>query len=108
MVRVWRSATLLVVALVLAEPAMGSTSVALAAQGPARVASAAVSGSGSEASPGARGAGDPYFPRDGNGGFSVDHYGLDLRYRPRTGRLDGTAVVDARSTQWLSRFDLDF
>ena len=28
--------------------------------------------------PGAPGIGDPYFPLDGNGGYDVRHYGLDL------------------------------
>ena len=42
------------------------------------------------ASPGAPGAGDPYFPEDGNGGYDVRHYDLDLRYRPASDRLSGT------------------
>ena len=32
--------------------------------------------------PGAPGIGDPYFPTDGNGGYDVSHYGLDLKYEP--------------------------
>ena len=57
--------------------------------------------------PGAAGAGDPYFPLSGNGGFDVTHYDLDVRYSPATKRLDGHAVVSATATQDLSRFDLD-
>ena len=30
------------------------------------------------------GIGDPYFPLDGNGGYDVEHYGLDLAYDPPT------------------------
>jgi hypothetical protein len=57
--------------------------------------------------PGAAGAGDPYFPRDGNGGFDVGHYDLDLTYRPGSDRLSGVATIEATATQNLSRFDLD-
>jgi aminopeptidase N len=64
--------------------------------------------SGTSGAPGAPGAGDPYFPYDGNGGFDVDHYGLNLHFWPQDGRLSGTATIDAHSTQGLSRFDLDF
>ena len=58
--------------------------------------------------PGAAGIGDPYYPRAGNGGYDVEHYGLDLRYEPRTNRLSGTATITARATQALSAFNLDF
>ncbi|HEY6749665.1 MAG TPA: M1 family metallopeptidase [Mycobacteriales bacterium] len=58
-------------------------------------------------SPGAPGAGDPYFPQQGNGGYDVATYGLDLRYTPATRRLDGRAAILATATQALSRFDLD-
>src|SRR4051812_48141677 len=57
--------------------------------------------------PGAPGVGDPWFPAEGNGGYDVRHYGLDLSYDPRTRRLGGTARIEARATQNLSRFDLD-
>jgi aminopeptidase N len=56
---------------------------------------------------GSTGLGDPYFPLDGNGGYDVQHYGLDLRYDPTTDHLEGTATITARATQNLSRFDLD-
>lgn len=59
-------------------------------------------------SPGSSGAGDPYFPQDGNGGYDVRHYGLTLRYDPATERLVGTARITATATQHLSRFNLDF
>jgi aminopeptidase N len=73
----------------------------LAAPGPAH----AVTGGGGGI--GARGLGDPLFPFAGNGGYDVAHYGLALDYDRASGRLDGTAIISARATQSLSRFDLD-
>ena len=67
----------------------------------------AVSASGPAFTPGASGAGDPYFPLDGNGGYDVKHYDLDLRYDPDDRHPGGTATIDARATQNLSRFNLD-
>jgi len=58
--------------------------------------------------PGAPGIGDPYFPLDGNGGYDVQHYLLDVKYTPSTDALVGTATITARATQDLSRFNLDF
>lgn len=57
--------------------------------------------------PGGAGAGDPYFPTAGNGGYDVRHYRLDLRYQPKRDRLSGSATIEARATQNLSRFNLD-
>ena len=57
--------------------------------------------------PGAAGLGDPYFPLDGNGGYNVDHYDLELAYDPATGVLEGVATIAIRATQDLSRFNLD-
>ena len=56
---------------------------------------------------GAAGAGDPYFPDDGNGGYDVGHYALDVTYDPGSDRLTGVATITARATQDLSRFNLD-
>ncbi|MEU4239397.1 M1 family metallopeptidase [Actinoplanes sp. NPDC026619] len=58
-------------------------------------------------SAGAEGAGDPYFPTYGNGGYDVAGYDLNLRYDPTPGHLSGTATISATATQNLSRFDLD-
>jgi aminopeptidase N len=58
--------------------------------------------------PGAPDLGDPLAVGLGNGGYTVDHYGIDLDYRPDTGMLTGTTTVSARLTENLSRFDLDF
>ncbi len=57
--------------------------------------------------PGAPGVGDEYFPLDGNGGYDVEHYDLDLAYDPDTDTLTGVAEIEARATQNLSRFNLD-
>ncbi|MFD3619351.1 M1 family metallopeptidase [Streptomyces sp. NPDC058676] len=67
----------------------------------------ACGGGGAPGDPGGRGAGDPYFPKAGNGGYDVTHYDLDLAYEPDTGHLTGTATISARATQDLSAFDLD-
>ncbi|TYP86756.1 M1 family metallopeptidase [Blastococcus xanthinilyticus] len=57
--------------------------------------------------PGAPGIGDPYFPLDGNGGYDVLHYDLDVRYDPATDVLSGVATIRARALQDLSAFNLD-
>ncbi len=57
---------------------------------------------------GATGIGDPYFPRDGNGGIDVLHYDVHDGYSFRSGRLAGRTKLDVRATHDLSRFDLDF
>ncbi|NEK87723.1 M1 family metallopeptidase [Blastococcus saxobsidens] len=58
-------------------------------------------------SPGAPGIGDPYFPLDGNGGYDVGHYDLDVAYDPHTDVLTGLATITATATQHLSSFNLD-
>jgi aminopeptidase N len=63
---------------------------------------------GSEPRPGGAGIGDPYFPKDGNGGYRVRHYDIKVRYAPDSGRLLGDAVIAARSAKSMSRFNLDF
>jgi len=57
--------------------------------------------------PGDPGAGDPYYPLDGNGGYDVDHYQLEVRYEPSSARLTGHASISAHAQQDLSRFNLD-
>lgn len=69
---------------------------------------AAIPASAAQPSPGAPGVGDSYYPTSGNGGYDVSHYDLRLRYQPRTDLLEGTATLTARTTQELSRFNLDF
>jgi aminopeptidase N len=57
--------------------------------------------------PGASGAGDPFYPQAGNGGYDVVHYSLDLDYEPQNEQLDGDVTITARATQDLSSFNLD-
>ncbi|SEK39071.1 M1 family metallopeptidase [Nonomuraea pusilla] len=57
--------------------------------------------------PGAPGIGDSDFPTDGNGGYDVAHYALDIRYTPSSKQLSGLATVQATATQGLSSFHLD-
>jgi hypothetical protein len=57
---------------------------------------------------GAQGAGDPYFPHQGNGGYDVSHYSLRLTYDPATRHLRGKARIKAVTKRRLSTFDLDF
>jgi len=56
---------------------------------------------------GAPGAGDPFFPLQGNGGYDISHYTLWLKYDPAARRLDGVTSITATTTQRLTRFDLD-
>src|SRR6478736_9130324 len=65
-------------------------------------------------SPGADGAGDPYFPLAGNGGIDVVHYDLDLDYTPPApapapleGTLAAVATIDLVATADIDRFNLD-
>jgi aminopeptidase N len=94
-----RPAALAVVAasglLVAALPLTGSAAVAAAQAGP---------------TPGSAGLGDRLYPTLGNGGYDALHYDVDLRYAtsaPAQGVV-GTVTMQARATQSLSRFDLDF
>jgi aminopeptidase N len=64
--------------------------------------------SAAQSEPGSAGLGDPYFPRYGNGGYDVRHYGLQIRYDPDTDRLAGVAYIRAVAGQNLTRFNLDF
>ena len=57
--------------------------------------------------PGAPGAGDPYFPTQGNGGYDVRSYQLRVAFSPADQQLSGTAHIAAVATKDLSRFDLD-
>ncbi len=50
---------------------------------------------------------DPYLPANGNFGYRVTHYELDLDYKVAINRLSGTATVTAVALARLSRFTLD-
>ncbi len=57
---------------------------------------------------GAAGIGDPYFPKDGNGGYDVEHYDVNVeRYDLRTTALSGWTEITARATEHLASFHLD-
>jgi aminopeptidase N len=62
------------------------------------------------ATPGAPSVGDRLFPGLGNGGYDVEHYTLDFNYSTAASVQSVTAQarIEARATQALSRFDLDF
>ncbi|WP_433266019.1 M1 family metallopeptidase [Actinosynnema sp. CS-041913] len=67
-----------------------------------------LAGTASAAEPGAPGIGDPYYPNAGNGGYDVSHYDIRLNYQPSSDTLSGTTTILAKSTQDLTRFNLDF
>ena len=56
---------------------------------------------------GAAGGGDAYFPKDGNGGYDVEHYDLRVRYHPGRDRLRGRARLHAVATADLRGLHLD-
>ncbi|CAM4041337.1 M1 family metallopeptidase [Kibdelosporangium persicum] len=60
-----------------------------------------------QAGAGADGAGDPYYPTDGNGGYDVTDYNVSVSYDPAAGTLDGDTTVTANATADLNRFNLD-
>jgi aminopeptidase N len=59
------------------------------------------------AATGATGAGDPYFPLQGNGGYDVASYDLSLRYDTVGRGLEGTASIRATAVEAIKTFDLD-
>ncbi|MBF6328315.1 M1 family metallopeptidase [Nocardia transvalensis] len=66
------------------------------------------SGSIAPPSPGSDGLGDPYYPKDGNGGYDALNYDVAIDYDPPSHRLSGKTTVTANATQNLSSFNLDF
>jgi aminopeptidase N len=60
-----------------------------------------------EAKPGADGIGDPYYPKDGNGGYDVAAYHVSISYNPKNKHLDGDTEISATATGDLDRFNLD-
>jgi aminopeptidase len=51
---------------------------------------------------------DPYLPQNGNRGFKVSRYDLELEYRVSANRLSGKATVSAVTVAPLQKFSLDF
>ncbi|MDI9940232.1 M1 family metallopeptidase [Rhodococcus sp. IEGM 1351] len=50
---------------------------------------------------------DPYLPQNGNRGYRVSRYELDLTYKVHSNRLAGKATITAVTTEARSRFALD-
>jgi len=67
----------------------------------------ATPGAANAATAGAPGAGDPYFPLAGNGGYDTKHYSLDITYTPATKAFAGVTQIEARALTSLSSFNLD-
>lgn len=64
-----------------------------------------------QASSGADGIGDPYYPQLGNAGYDVQQYQLDLAVdlsSPQHTNITATVTITAQATQDLSAFNLDF
>jgi hypothetical protein len=100
------AAVLSFVLLIPAATAATADTAATAATADAAAMAATTTGS-SDFTRGAPGIGDPYFPLDGNGGYDVRSYDLDVTYDPATDRLTATATIRAHATQDLSAFNLD-
>ena len=50
---------------------------------------------------------DPYLPNNGNSGYRVSHYDLDLEYKVAINRLSGSATITAETLTELAEFTLD-
>lgn len=50
---------------------------------------------------------DPYLPQNGNFGYTVSRYELDLEYKVAINRLSGTATITAVTVAELDEFTLD-
>ena len=50
---------------------------------------------------------DPYLPANGNFGYRVSRYELDLEYKVNINRLSGTATITAATLASLTTFSLD-
>ena len=50
---------------------------------------------------------DPYLPGHGDASYAVEHYDLDLTYRPASNRLGGVATLTVRAHADLSALELD-
>ncbi|GAA2723610.1 M1 family metallopeptidase [Actinocorallia aurantiaca] len=69
---------------------------------------AAAEAMGRAADPGDSGLGDRYFPKSGNGGYDVRNYEVELRFTPEGHRVDAAVEIDAKATQDLTSFNLDY
>ncbi|MEV0680826.1 M1 family metallopeptidase [Actinosynnema sp. NPDC050436] len=98
------AAVALVIAGVLVAELPGEPGTPQAGPGPSQVPTTAPAVADAE---GGDGAGDPYYPQDGNTGYDVRGYDLAVSYDPATRRLEGKALITAVATDRLSRFNLD-
>jgi aminopeptidase N len=57
---------------------------------------------------GPSGLGDSYFPNLGNGGYDVKRYVIEVEWDPKEKWLRGTTVIEAKSTENLLSFNVDF
>lgn len=89
-------------------PSSGTSGPSVTPSGSPQTTSAP-SGTAPGTTDGAAGAGDPYYPLSGNGGYQVDRYAVAITYDPLTNRLDGSADISATVTapSPLARFNLD-
>ncbi|NTU77936.1 MAG: M1 family peptidase [Chloroflexales bacterium] len=58
--------------------------------------------------PAAATVGDPYFPLEGNGGYDVQHYTIELTAAPDPSTIAGTTTIEALAADALPSFNLDF
>jgi aminopeptidase N len=93
--------------LVLATVGLASLSACTERREAAQDAPTSSSAPSAEATPGADGAGDPYYPEDGNGGYDVTGYHVSISYNPDSRNLDGDTAVTAKATGELRTFNLD-
>src|SRR5215470_11604565 len=89
-----------------AMPTAGSASGSAGASGSTRPPSS-LADPGEPGTAGSDGAGDPYYPTDGNGGYDVTGYDVSISYDPPSRHLDGDTTITAVALQSLSRFNLD-
>jgi aminopeptidase N len=59
------------------------------------------------ANAGAAGVSEPFFPRAGNPGINVVHYGVSFSFDPRRGTIRANETVTLKATRRLRRFSLD-
>ncbi|HEX6354561.1 M1 family metallopeptidase [Actinophytocola sp.] len=92
------------VCLTLAAASLAACSVSRSRSAEPDVTSDAPAASGE---PSEEGAGDPYYPEDGNGGYDVTAYHVQISYDPSAKKLTGDTLVTAKAAEELTTFNLD-
>jgi aminopeptidase N len=92
-----------VVCLTLAAASLASCSVSRSRPADQDASSEEPSASGEAAD----GAGDPYYPADGNGGYDVTGYHVQISYDPSSKELTGDTLVTSTAAEELPTFNLD-